>query len=710
MGADGRAHRRRRARRVRGRRRARGHRQGAARPLRRSRRPVLFYAPYRSDPDRWTPCSRASRRRSPPRPRSRRANREHRARPRRSGSCSGPKCPSPACTSSVRVREPVDDPRRTSFGRRSRRSRRRTRRAPGSATSGSTRHAPCVGASAYICGLDLGPALRAPAPAVARASPRSRGRRRRAATSAVEDVERRASTRTRRTRPPSTSHSSRRRRAPRDERIVLAEAGGLAGDDDRLVAPDARERPGRGGLGEQERGAALRVAGGQQRRIAGEAEVVDDREHVVGEAVPVVARGGRVAVAVAAEVEREHVPTRGRRAAARSAPDRAVEPGRVREQDRRAVAAPVVDDERAGDGPRPGGPRARRLVGLRRDQYPRSGRRGSRAARRRGSDEVRRGTARAGSGTAWPATSTRGARGRGSARPRAGGRTEAAPGSRRRGPRPQGARSRSAAISADSSTSEPRPTLQKNDARLHRRERGRVHQPDRLGRLGDRGDDGVGPAEHRASSDVASTSSTSARSRPGPPNAGSPGCHPERLRPSATTVLMCPRPMSPSVQPESFAPVQRLVPFVAPLRGLDLAEALPVLQQPPDDELADTDRVAARVRRERDRRVLEPGRLQLAGARADGLDPPQPGRVTARTSYGQVDHDRDVDRSKAARCGVGQRGCLVAQVRCAGLAPGAAEVVGFVVALDEHLDPRVERLEGRDLLGQAVGRSVPLGG
>ena len=79
--------------------------------------------------------------------------------------------------------------------------------------------------------------------------------------------------------------------------------------------------------------------------ITGDAEVLGDGEHVVGEAVPRVVGVGRVAVAVAAEVERPHVPARGNESFGDRFPHEAVKAGRVREQDGRAVAAPVVDDE-----------------------------------------------------------------------------------------------------------------------------------------------------------------------------------------------------------------------------------------------------------------------------------------------------------------------------------------------------------------------------
>ena len=81
---------------------------------------------------------------------------------------------------------------------------------------------------------------------------------------------------------------------------------------------------------------------GDERRVAGEPEVVDHGQHVGRESAPVVrvARGiGRVAVAVAAEIERPHAPARRHEPLGDRVPTRPVEAGRVGEQRGRAVAA-----------------------------------------------------------------------------------------------------------------------------------------------------------------------------------------------------------------------------------------------------------------------------------------------------------------------------------------------------------------------------------
>ena len=99
-------------------------------------------------------------------------------------------------------------------------------------------------------------------------------------------------------------------------------------------------------LAEDQRRAALRVAARDERRIAGEAEVLGDGEHVVGEAVPRVVDVGRVAVAVAAEVERPHVAARARRGArATGAQTRPWKPVGCASSTGAPVAAPVVHDE-----------------------------------------------------------------------------------------------------------------------------------------------------------------------------------------------------------------------------------------------------------------------------------------------------------------------------------------------------------------------------
>ena len=89
--------------------------------------------------------------------------------------------------------------------------------------------------------------------------------------------------------------------------------------------------------------------------------MVDDRERVAREAVPRVGAAigiGRIAVAVAAEVERPDVAARGDEPIGDRCPDPSVKAGRVGEQHRRPVTTrivrrrivrcPIVDGERAG--------------------------------------------------------------------------------------------------------------------------------------------------------------------------------------------------------------------------------------------------------------------------------------------------------------------------------------------------------------------------
>src|SRR5205085_10094483 len=109
--------------------------------------------------------------------------------------------------------------------------------------------------------------------------------------------------------------------------------------------PDPPERSGGLLLTEDDCRATFRVAARDEGRVARDAEVLDDGEHVVGEPVPGVVDIGRVAVAVPPEVERpDAAPARDQSLRDRC-PDEAVKAGRMREQDGRAGATPVVDDQ-----------------------------------------------------------------------------------------------------------------------------------------------------------------------------------------------------------------------------------------------------------------------------------------------------------------------------------------------------------------------------
>ena len=147
-------------------------------------------------------------------------------------------------------------------------------------------------------------------------------------------------------------HSLRRLRALRAEREVVG--GGAAvsvGEHDRLVGPDARERAGLLRLAEQERGRALRVTARDERRVAARGRDGRRPRARRPRSRPTRTRRrriGRVAVAVAAEVERPHAAPGGDEPLGDRRPDPAVEAGRVGEQRRRAVAAPVVHDELPG--------------------------------------------------------------------------------------------------------------------------------------------------------------------------------------------------------------------------------------------------------------------------------------------------------------------------------------------------------------------------
>ena len=99
------------------------------------------------------------------------------------------------------------------------------------------------------------------------------------------------------------------------------------------------ERAGSPHLAEKECGRALRVTARDQPAVAREAEMLDDRERITREAVPRVGAAlgiGRVAVAVAAEVERPHVPARG------DEPVGDRRPHRVRESRSDGRAAPAI--------------------------------------------------------------------------------------------------------------------------------------------------------------------------------------------------------------------------------------------------------------------------------------------------------------------------------------------------------------------------------
>ena len=94
-------------------------------------------------------------------------------------------------------------------------------------------------------------------------------------------------------------------------------------------------------LGHEQGGAAHRVP---DARTARQSPGVDDGEDVVAEAPPAEVARGRGAVAVAPEVERPAVGL-GQLGGQRR-PGHAEEPGGVAEQQRRAVAAQVVERER----------------------------------------------------------------------------------------------------------------------------------------------------------------------------------------------------------------------------------------------------------------------------------------------------------------------------------------------------------------------------
>jgi hypothetical protein len=136
--------------------------------------------------------------------------------------------------------------------------------------------------------------------------------------------------------------------ASADGQRVLSRFGPvLRGEDDRLVQPCRRDRARPADLGGQDGRSSQRVAARSDRLIG--AEVVDDRQGIVDHAPPGQRHVGRDAVAVAPEVGCPHVevvvqPRRDLRVAA------AVEPGRVKEEERRTGAAEIVerDDHTVG--------------------------------------------------------------------------------------------------------------------------------------------------------------------------------------------------------------------------------------------------------------------------------------------------------------------------------------------------------------------------
>jgi hypothetical protein len=90
--------------------------------------------------------------------------------------------------------------------------------------------------------------------------------------------------------------------------------------------------------------------------VAREVEILGDGERIAGEAVPRVGTAvgvGRIAVAVAAEVERPHVPARGDEPIGDRRPHESVKSGRMGEQHRRSatigvIRRPIVHRELAG--------------------------------------------------------------------------------------------------------------------------------------------------------------------------------------------------------------------------------------------------------------------------------------------------------------------------------------------------------------------------
>jgi hypothetical protein len=126
---------------------------------------------------------------------------------------------------------------------------------------------------------------------------------------------------------------------------------------DGLVEPHPGERARPSLLGHEQGGAAHRVPDGHH---VGQPEVVDDGEHVVAHAAPrEVARGGRRALPVAAEVERPGVGD-VRELVRHRRPGHGQETGRMAQEQGLAVAAEVVQRERHAIGR---GHRARRRGG-----------------------------------------------------------------------------------------------------------------------------------------------------------------------------------------------------------------------------------------------------------------------------------------------------------------------------------------------------------
>ena len=105
-------------------------------------------------------------------------------------------------------------------------------------------------------------------------------------------------------------------------------------------------------------------------------------------------------------------------------------------------------------------------------------------------------------------------------------------------------------------------------------------------------------------------------------------------------------------------------------------------------------------------RVPQAGRLQLRGPGANRLHPPQVGRH-GRDVIRQVDRQRHGEAGKDVALRRSERRDLLAQVAGAGLTPRRAKVVRLGVLLDHHFETRVDRRDLRDLVGEAIGISVP---
>lgn len=110
---------------------------------------------------------------------------------------------------------------------------------------------------------------------------------------------------------------------------------------DRVEAPQAGEGARPSFLGQEERGPALGMTN-PERPL--QAERIDDRENVVGKPMPVVGHARNLRrIAVTAEVERP--PATPVEASSDRIPTAAVESGGVSEQQRRSIAAEIVDGD-----------------------------------------------------------------------------------------------------------------------------------------------------------------------------------------------------------------------------------------------------------------------------------------------------------------------------------------------------------------------------